>query len=433
MFTNNLIFKENEVIKTALGNKLNKKVFNKSLKELNALSILYNPDYIVKLINVVFDYNTKDNLDTLNLTLERATGDTSDENFIDFENYDEDNYKQIFYHMLKGLYYIHSKGFFNLDIKPHNILYFKYNDNKIRIVYTDFDNYEIYKKTPTEYEDLTEAFSSPESKLHYEYLNPKTDIFSLGCTFYYLITQKNITEEIQNLPGATYEVFKEYIKHYENQYRRSHDEYDVNYEELFINKKIFTIHTGNKDLNNLITNMLQFDFRKRLSIEELLNHEYFKDINSDEIENYKTEYFDATLVSDKNQSVLELVNYLNNITSDITIIFNILRLYINYLNSEFSKTDKVYQRMCAFIILKIVSKHIDNKSFYKIFEDINMTNEELFNIEVDLLTLFEFKLYGKMFIDDIDTTNFDIDLFYEYLNTCDFRNKSLKQIYNEFH
>lgn len=432
MFTNKLIYKENEVVKVGIKDKNSKKVFNRSLKELNALSILYNPDYIVKLINVFFDYNSKDNLDTLSLVLEKADGDISDENFIDYENYYENFFKQIFYHLLKGLQYIHSKGFFNLDIKPVNILYFK-NNNSIRVVYTDFDNYEIYKRTPTEYEELTEDFSSPEAKLHYYYLNPKTDIFSLGCTFYYILNRNNITDQIQNLPGATIDIFSEYVENYINEYRRSHDENDVDYEELYANREEFKIDTGNEDLNDLIINMLQFDFRKRPTIEELLNHKYFEDIKYNDIENLETEYFDAILTSDNNESVIELVNYLSIITSDINIVFNILRLYIIYLNLEISKTDKVYQRMCIYIILKIVIQYFDNKIFDKIFGDINMNYEDLFNIEAELLTLFNFKLYNKMFIDDIDITDFDIEIFYDYLSKCDFKNKSLEQIYNEFY
>lgn len=167
-------FKNGRVIKTILHN--NDVNFNVSLPELNALNILYNKPslssqtrYIVELYSADFKYkNLENGQDSISFELERALGD------LEHIKIEKEDLKSIFYQLIKGLHFIHSKGFFNFDLKPGNILVFKNNVVK----FTDFDIIEIQSNQNKPYNEVSYEYESPE---HYDlkYVSPKSDIYSL--------------------------------------------------------------------------------------------------------------------------------------------------------------------------------------------------------------------------------------------------------------
>ena len=94
----------------------------------------------------------------------------------------------IFIQISLGIQYLHSNGVIHRDLKPANIL-LSNKDRPNKIVICDFgasiclDNYNVFCKTKIG----TPYFMSPEQN-NANYYDKKTDIWSLGCILYELIT-----------------------------------------------------------------------------------------------------------------------------------------------------------------------------------------------------------------------------------------------------
>lgn len=283
----------------------------------------------------------------------------------------------------------------------------------------------------------------------------------IRCIFYYLIFGKVLNNEIgrkwENLPGETFDFYEE---HYLDEYNvdKVYEEFENNSANSMSRKEIDII-TGDKIptldpkalalVNNLLTKMLNYDFNSRWSTEELLQHPYFSDIYEELNENL----FESSIGSIKSinkdktpdiQNFAKYLKYFLNIYKDsesfdgiynASVFFNILQLYIRYLNinKNVNENEKLVQRLCIYIGLKLITLTLDSAKYSLLFDEFNLTREELFNEEVKLLGLFELKLKEKTFIDDEHLLNGNkLNKLTNYLSTCKYYNRTLKEIYEEF-
>lgn len=151
----------------------------------------------------------------------------------------KDVYSATLWQIVCAVGFLHSKGIVHGDIKPSNILLY---DNNIKL--TDFslstfhtnEDHRIYIK-----ESYTENYRPPEvwNSKGYTY---KGDIWALGCTFHEIVYNKKY---IIDIPSK-----------------------DLQYEE-------------NKIFKNLLEGMLTIDENDRLSVWDIINHEYFKEFKKE--------------------------------------------------------------------------------------------------------------------------------------------------------
>ena len=144
------------------------------LQEIEILSSLSHT-------NVIKFISANVTIDNVMITLEYA-------NMGDLTTYIPENNLEFLLQLFQGMKYLHDNLILHMDIKPANI-FVKNHIPKL----ADFD---ISKKLSSKYERTrsqagTPRFLSPEGLLK-RHRGLKSDIWSLGLTFYYVLTRKNL-------------------------------------------------------------------------------------------------------------------------------------------------------------------------------------------------------------------------------------------------
>ena len=189
------------------------------------------------------------------------------------KNIPEYEIRNIVFQILQGIYYMHRMGYMHRDIKPENILEFK---GIVKIA--DFG----LAKTMNAGRPLTEYISTrwyraPELILSSNEYDCKIDIFAIGCIVSELYTSKPLFNganqqdqiaKVLNILGTPN------ILEWEEGYRLAKK---LNFTLPSYKKQSLKdiIPTANEDAIDLISKMLIFDSKKRISALEALQHQYF--------------------------------------------------------------------------------------------------------------------------------------------------------------
>lgn len=188
--------------------------------------------------------------------IEMVKYDISLEEFIKRYKYIErlKHLDNIFYQLVCALHFIHINGLIHGDLKPRNIMY---NNSEKIIKIIDFGCISTFRFLSEHNTLCTLHFRPPEGfkKFKNGIYDGKFDIWSLGATIYYYLT-------------------KDYIINIEDD---SDEKYIEEFEKLMkIGNKVRINVKIEKNIKLLLKKMLYYDPKKRISIDELINHKYFK-------------------------------------------------------------------------------------------------------------------------------------------------------------
>ena len=178
--------------------------------------------------------------------------------------------KVIFYKIVKGFKSIHKDGISHRDIKLENILL----DSKFNPKISDFSFAVEYSKT-LKGNLGTKIFKAPELKGIYD--GYAIDVFSLGVTLVSLTYRVPVLED-NSYKSGLYQLLISKDKESLNYFWRCQEQRDKNIKEI------------SDDLKDLFYKMVEFNPKKRIKIDEILNHKWFGEIrnmNEKELEKYE--------------------------------------------------------------------------------------------------------------------------------------------------
>ena len=262
------------------------KVGKKLSREYEILSELKESKYIVKLIDIFYSIDSEGKV-IQNLVFEyikNTLNEYIDKFFQEKKFIPIEKIKKIFKQILLGLDDCHKKHIVHRDLKPENILLT--DDEQIKLC--DFGSAKyIYDHTISSPYIVSRFYRAPELILGKMDYNEKIDIFAAGCILAELFTLNPIfkgKEEglqifeymcILGSPGKNYynefNIPKKYKDYFNKIKFNKIEDFD-----MILNKGSNYSKNDIKNAKDLILNMLNWDYNKRYSAEECLNHPFIK-------------------------------------------------------------------------------------------------------------------------------------------------------------
>jgi mitogen-activated protein kinase 15 len=252
--------------------------------------------------------------------------------------------------MLLGLEYIHLNGYIHRDIKPLNILYMGKDIVKI----CDFGVSCKYHKSESKSTELgTVYFRAPELLFGNSRYDKAVDVWAMGCTCYFVISNKYLPKLSQALPkhqnyahdrhsqlqdiidGLPFEVYPNQLNFYDE--ARSLDYTQKMLEEDFLDSMLFVSKEPTL-LTDFLFNMLAFNPIDRATSTQCLDQAY--------LSSFKT-------IIRLTREEVKLVNEtpvvrLASKTIRAAIKSTVLDLFINYRSEPWYKDKAIFTALCMY-------------------------------------------------------------------------------------
>lgn len=276
--------------------------------------------------------------------------------------------KTIMCQLLLGMEFIHSKGIIHRDIKPPNVLV----SMEGNIPYAKFCDFGL-SCVPNRYRPstpgaVTSWYRSPEIACEYRNYSSPSDIWSLGCVFFEMITKKPFIESkdddkvifndiIKNLPeNFTMKELESFVQGGDCIFK-----VDVQEEKKFsfmsIMKENINVRDFNKkgglinDFCDLLDKMLTLRPEERLTASQCIDHPFFECLKSYSDDMRKK--YPTVNTMDDNINIIDCIerkwaaNFILTIYNkkkkikwfNYDIIFQAMRLFDQYLEYAFSRED----------------------------------------------------------------------------------------------
>ena len=163
--------------------------------------------------------------------------------------------------------FLHNNKICHLDIKPENIIF----DNTFWPVYIDFGFSKIYKDDNDQiilfdFSKGTEKYASPELYKGKKIDGEKADIFSLGAVLFNLVVG---SYGFSNVNAGIYNLIK----------KKKYKDYWTKFKDKNLSD----------DFKDLYVHMVAYEPGERLTIEQILNSPWLKEVNNINEDNFKKE------------------------------------------------------------------------------------------------------------------------------------------------
>jgi len=199
--------------------------------------------------------------------------------------------KQYMFQLFKSIDHMHRKGIFHRDIKPENILL---NTDLVKLADLGSCRGSFGEHPYTEYIS-TRWYRSPECLMTDGYYDSKMDIWGIGCVMFEILTlvplfpgknELDMIHRIHNILGTppqhVLDRFKSHASHLDFNFPQKTG---TGIEKLLVHVSADTV--------DLLKQLLAYDPEKRITSEQALQHEYFREM----VETERQRDFQSTLTS----------------------------------------------------------------------------------------------------------------------------------------
>ena len=185
--------------------------------------------------------------------------------------FSEDVCKYLLYEIVKGVKELHNKGISHRDLKPQNFLLV---GDELDLKICDFGSVVSFLKENNKKKLLeglvgTPSYVAPEIIRLKPYNGEKIDIFSIGVTLFNLMTKMTPFQSFTNNFEFNQSIYKLIALN-------KIDEYWDNIEKHKNMKSIVL----SKEFKELFIKMIEYNPKKRITLDEIMNSEWMKDIKN---------------------------------------------------------------------------------------------------------------------------------------------------------
>ena len=315
--------------------------------------------------------------------------------------YTENQLAVLFYQVLSGLSYLHSKNIVHRDLKLENILISEIekdnntNDKYFWVKIIDFGTAKIFEKNKNEKAVVGSSYYIAPEVLHKNY-NEKCDTWSIGVILYMLIVGKapfdgqNDEEIIENIEKGEY------------------------------NSKHKKLLNSSFEVQDLLKKLLEINVNKRLSSSDALKHSWFKKFNAKSLYSnieeskiiiYLNRLRHFKINSKFQQMVLAFIVHNIPNTKEAKDILKIFRMFNNKDDGKLTKKE-LYQGLILYYNEKEIKKEIDD--IFLLLDGANrgcIEYEEFLRATLDQKFLLseENLIYAFNFFDKDNTGKISVD------------------------
>ena len=198
--------------------------------------------------------------------------------------FSNENFRRFARDFILVIYNLEKRGIYHCDIKPKNVLLSLDENNTFKYVLSDFTNSVLLPGDANKKNEYltTLEYRSPE-RWNFSDFSEKSEVYSLGCVLYYILSNGKTLFEYENEEKMEWNDLNKKLKYETRKTVRKSlsKKYEKRIKELQLKKrdnvkyKLESLNNVDKNIIDLLKNMLKYNNKERYSISQCLEHPYF--------------------------------------------------------------------------------------------------------------------------------------------------------------